>query len=152
MRGLGKNRKTDQFIELAFAMETDDCILWPYGLMGGYPMIKRNGQNIRVTKLVCEQFRGSPPMPKPDVAHNCHRPQCINKRHLRWDTRKGNLADMLAQGTSRRGHNSPLTAEQVREIRNLSDHKLQKEIAAQFGISNQTACSIINRKTWGWLP
>ena len=153
MRGVGKNRKTDRFIEQALTMETDDCILWPYATLNhGHACVGRDYQTTVVTRIICERAYGPPPSAKHEAAHECKNPPCINKRHLRWDTHQANMIDRIRDGTSMRGRNTPLTEVQVRDIRNrAASGELQKEIAARYGVIQQTVSSIIRGKNWSWL-
>lgn len=62
---------------------------------------------------------------------------CVNPRHLRWDSRAGNLADRLTHGTDHRGEKAPwakLTDSDILEIIALKGLLSQKEIALGFNV------------------
>jgi len=45
-------------------------------------------------RLVCFAFNGAPPdMQHKVVSHMCHNPCCLNPRHMKWDTIRGNLEE-----------------------------------------------------------
>lgn len=133
--------------------EGDECFFWPYGRNTyGYPMLNRE----YVHRLVCEEEHGPPPTSSHEAAHSCGKGHlaCVNKRHLRWDTRKGNFADKLIHGTDKRGEKSnqaKLTEPDVRRIRDLAGTMSQREIASMFGVDQSTVSDITRRKSWFWL-
>jgi hypothetical protein len=137
------------FLQHALSFTEDRCLLWPYAVDGhGYPTLNCWR---KAHAIVCEAEHG----PAPDgteVAHSCGIRRCISRRHVRWDTRAGNLADKLKHGTDMRGekhHNVALTAESVRAVR-ASDLK-GVELATRYGVSQQTICDIRKRRSWAWL-
>ena len=83
------------------AIETDDCVLWPFAKgKGGYGVIGVSPGVVRGTHVVaCEMRHGLPPTPAHEVAHSCQTPSCMNYRHLRWATHVENQADMKIHGT-----------------------------------------------------
>lgn len=146
----------DAFIEFAIKSQTDECIIWPYGVSGSYPCISRNDKQMKVTRLICEQINGPAPSDKHEAAHNCGKGKlrCINGKHLRWDTHKGNQLDRLLHGTDSRGEKygaAKLKEFQILEIRNLAGTMFQREIAKIYGISQSHVKDIINRNKWSWL-
>jgi hypothetical protein len=69
--------------------------------------------------------------------------------NLRWDTRKGNMADASAQGRTNRGEQNPwckLTEKDVRAIR-LSEQS-NSQLAARYGMSREAIRDIRARKRW----
>jgi hypothetical protein len=134
------------FIEHALQQETDDCILWPFGLIGGrYPNI---GHGKRVNRIVCERKHGAPPFEKAEAAHHCAMKLCVNHRHLYWATRAQNVADSIRHGTQVNGERarSKLKATDVRMIRASTESC--KQIANQFGISTTQVYFIRKRQSW----
>ena len=110
---------------------------------------KNNKQNVvRVHKLVLEAFVG----PCPDGLECCHNDGNSFNNHidnLRWDTHKSNIHDRIKHGTSNRGElcgTAKLTLDQVRAIRN--DNRLQRLIAADYGIAESMVSRIKNGKRW----
>jgi predicted transcriptional regulator len=73
-------------------------------------------------------------------------------KNLRWDTPKGNKADMLRHGTRLMGEKAPwakLTEEQIREIFNLRSEKwTHQEIANKLGVSRPTISRILSSCNW----
>jgi hypothetical protein len=109
-----------------------------------------------VSRRVCEETKGPPPTPAHEAAHSCGKGHlaCVTKGHLSWKTHAENQTDKLIHGTDNRGQKHmmvKLTEDDVREIRALRGTMLQREIARQFGISQQSVGDIFRRATWGWL-
>lgn len=142
--------------EVVLAYEGDECLPWPFGKSGGYGTIYIDGRSHLVHRRVCERVNGPPPTPEHDAAHSCGKGHeaCCAKRHLSWKTHVGNMADKITHGTSNRGErhgSAKLTNGDVLAIRELQGQKLQREIAAQFGISTTCVSQIHRREIWGWL-
>jgi len=104
-----------------------------------------------VHSLVLEAFAGE----RPKGADCCH---CdgdrLNNRkeNLRWDTRKGNFADMDEHGTrilGRKRWNAVLNESIIRAIRD--DQRPQAIIGREYGISQGKVSSIKSRRVWGWV-
>jgi hypothetical protein len=136
------------------AIETDECIRWPFATRhGGYGVMYWDGQQRTVHTAACEIANGPRPQGM-QAAHNCGVPACFNRRHLRWATPKQNMADHLIHGTSNRGGRhglAKLTEHDVRTIRQLDGVISQREIGRRFGVSGKYVAEIVQRKTWAWL-
>lgn len=148
--------EAERFLEQALQIETDDCIIWPFCLMDkGYGVITLDGRPQKAHRVVTERTYGPPPGTKYDAAHSpgiCHERSCINPRHLRWATRKENLADKKIDGTENWGTANPrnkLTPEQVLSI--FGDQRHVREIAEDLGIHTATVYAIRRGVTWSWL-
>lgn len=127
-------------------------------LVSGYPTVCLKARaddrrrDVFIHTLVCEAFHG----PRPDgqeVAHNDGIRQNPRASNLRWDTRQGNLDDMVAHGTRLFGEMQPvakLTGKEVDAIRRSPDIS-QNVLAKQFGVSQQTISLIQTRKGWRHL-
>ena len=121
----------------------------------GYMQLQLSDKHRRsvchVHRLVLEAFVG----PAPIGMEGCHANGIRTDNrlsNLRWDTRKGNMADARKHGRTNRGERSPsakLTREQVLAIRAAIG--TQREIASRFGISREQARDIRSGKRWGWL-
>ena len=104
----------------------------------------------RAHQIVLEAFIG----PRPDGTEGCHNdgdPTNNALSNLRWDTSKNNHADKIRHGTTNRGErcgSSKLTLEQVRTIR--TDKRLQREIAADYGVLPSTISRIKSGKRWAY--
>lgn len=115
------------------------------------------GHYVRVTRWTFEQFVG--PIPdRQQVLHRCDNPPCVNPAHLFTGTVKTNHEDREAKGRGRRMHGSDhtvskLTEAQVREIRSryASGSVTQRQLAAEYGVSNQLVSSIVRRAKWAHL-
>lgn len=102
----------------------------------------------RPYKLVMEAFVGIRPQGM-ECCHNDGNPQNNHLSNLRWDTPKNNHADKIKHGTTNRGERcgtAKLTLEQVRNIRN--DNRLQRLIAADYGVLQNTISRIKSGKRW----
>ena len=146
-------RLRDEFIEQALVTETNDCIIWPFSLQtDGYAAFR----GLIVSRVICERAYGPPPTPKHETAHSCRQSRaCVNPRHLRWDTRKGNMADTIPHGTQTRGQKigwGKLTEADVLKIR-AQDGTIPRQVLADlYSVDKSTICLIANRKSWTWLP
>lgn len=81
--------------------------------------------------------------------HNDGNPCNNHIDNLRWDTTRNNQLDRIKHGTSNRGERSAtakLTEDQVAAIR--KDTRLQKEIAADYGVKENTISRIKSGKRW----
>lgn len=94
--------------------------------------------------------------PKRLVCHHCDNRACCNPRHLFYGSFLDNFADMRRKGRSNRGErngNAKLTAKKVRQIRELAaGGKMQKDIAAEFGLSKVYVSRIVTGYSWKHLP
>jgi hypothetical protein len=79
------------------------CFIWMGALANGRPQVgvSMTRKGAYVSRLVCEEVRGPPPTSKHDAAHNtpngCVGGLCVNGDHLRWATRKENMADVSTE-------------------------------------------------------
>jgi len=145
------------FLRAALAIETDQCIIWPYGCRDGYPVAnivlpdgRRRPEGVHV--LICERVYG-PRSPGMEASHSCGNPLCVNPAHLRWATHKQNCADRALHGTENRGQrngHARLTEDAVREIRALWANGCwtQTELAAEFQVRPQTVSKVVHRRRW----
>lgn len=91
------------------------------------------------------------PMPenKTIVMHKCDNPPCINPDHLRWGDLSENAIDALNKNRMVIPRKAKLTAQEVKEIRDLFSFGFSKhEIAVWYEISKYTVVQIIKRHTW----
>jgi hypothetical protein len=109
-------------------------------------------QTFSIHKLVLEAFVG----PRPDGHECCHGDgdptnNCLS--NLRWDTQLANYADKVKHGThcaGERNGRAKLTPEVVRAIRD--DPRVQREIAADYGICQASVSHIKHQKRWSEQP
>jgi hypothetical protein len=141
--------------EVVVPSNTDDCIIYPYGLNSrGYGAIDIGGRKRAVHLVVCEIAHGPAPGKGYHAAHNCGVPACCNPRHVRWATPKENMADKLQHGTHNRGtkHNlAKISEEDALKIRLLKGKVSAAKVGKQFGLSRSTVYEIFNHKIWKWL-
>ena len=137
--------------------DSDECLLWPFSRdTFGYGQFQWDGRVRRVHAVVCTIVNGPRPSPKHEAAHSCGKGHagCVNKQHLRWDTRVGNQSDRKSHGTHITGERhgrSTLTEDQVREIKSLKGAEPLSSIAPRYGVSKQQISAIHTGKNWGWL-
>ena len=120
----------------------------------GYGQSRWYGKQRTVHSIVCELTHGPKPTPKHQVAHSCGVRACCNPRHLRWATASENQMDRVLHGTHNRGERqgqSKLTTDQVREIR-AQPHRLQRDLAAEYGVTDRTIGDIQRREIWRHIP
>lgn len=146
------------FLLNTLAIETDDCIAWPFNRnSAGYGAVWIDGKKRPVHRVVCARAHGEPPTPEHEAAHSCGNGHlgCINRKHLCWKTAVENAADKLTHGTDGRGEkntSAKLTESDVLEIRRLRGIETQRSVAAMFGVGRTTVGMIQCRRNWGWLP
>lgn len=122
----------------------------------GYGQKGEGGKVVYVHRLVAEHVYGPPPMGH-EVLHSCDNPPCCNPDHLRWGTRRENIAEARSRGrwvpfTGFHGEAHPmhvLTAADVREIRRRHDEGMSaRELAASYGVTRNHIGSICARRAW----
>ena len=132
-----------QFLEKALNSETDECIIWPFGVAhSGYGIARIDGRAKSVHRHICELAHG-PAAEGLYACHSCGIRACVNPRHLRFDTPTANSADMDKHKTRR---TAKLTFEQVIEIR-LSDNR-SDEVCKLYGVSKSTVCRLRKATKW----
>ena len=102
----------------------------------------------KVHRLVLLAFRGHPPH-KHEGCHNDGNVENNRLDNLRWDTASANQRDRAKHGTSNRGERcaaAKLTESDVRAIR--KDGRLQRLIAADYGVRDNTVSRIKAGKSW----
>lgn len=141
--------------EVVLTYKGDECLIWPFGKdRNGYGQISVERQSRTVSRQVCIDINGPPPGENFDAAHSCGNGHlaCVAPNHLRWATRKENMADKKIHGTHLRGQAAPsskLTSKDVEEIKRQASQRLQRDIAADFGIHQGQVSKIIAGKRWG---
>jgi len=134
--------RLDEFHRLR-AIETDDCVEWPYAKARGYGYVLSEGRRWRTHRLALVLATDENPFDL-DAAHGpCHNRACMNVRHLSWKTRSQNALDMNRDGTMPR---AKLIEAQVIEI--LSSTEPRQVLADRYGVAISTISSICTRKRW----
>lgn len=145
------------FMKRAMRYDGKDCLIWPFMRnSAGYPQIHIGRKCYLVTRIICREIHGEPPLPDSAAAHSCGKGHlgCISPSHLSWKTRVENMADTLIHGTHNRGERhgmARLTRDDVRDIRKLAHTLPHREIAEAYGIAKDTVSNIKRRKYWAWL-
>ena len=139
--------------------ERTGCWEWQRTTNGdGYGMLRVAGKMVYAHRLSYELGVG--PIPAGlHILHRCDNPRCINPEHLSAGTRSQNMKECSERGRARipkpikRGEDNgaaKLGDAEVRSIRRLLSAGLtQREIAARFGVSQQTISGIKAGKRWG---
>lgn len=110
--------------------------------------INRKRRNLRVSRIMLEAFVRAP-LPLEEACHNDGNRGNNTLPNLRWDTNKGNKADMVAHGTRMFGLNNPrtkLSDDDVAQIRLLEPFARRKDLARSFGVSQNQISLIVMGK------
>lgn len=107
-----------------------------------------------VHRLVAYAFHGVPVPPRIDVAHNDGVKTNNCASNLRWATKAENQADRIIHGTDARPQGvehgmARLIDSQVMSIR--KDHRKQRDIAAEYGVSQALISLIKRKKLWAHI-
>lgn len=142
--------------EVVLPYRGEDCIEWPFCRMkSGYGQVTYKKRRQLVHRLVCELTNGPCPDDKVDAAHSCGNPKCVNPQHIRWATRRENLADRWVHGTVPIGEThaaSKLSRMDVHMIRVLLENGFpQLAIGERFGVSQGAIADIKKGKNWAWF-
>ena len=133
----------------------DECLIWPYGSINGYGVMKAEGRNAYVHRLACIHRHGPPPSLEHQAAHSCGNGHlgCCNPEHLRWATPRENSQDTIFHGRRPRGEQVPaakLSAADVKAIR--ASNLRPTALSRRFGVTADHVRSIQRRLSWAWLP
>jgi len=119
---------------------------------------------LRVNRIVCAAFHGQPPSPMHHAAHNDGNRKNNSARNLRWALPVENEADKIHHGTAAGGERhwsktrphlrakgvghglAKLNDDDVRSICN--DPRKQRDIAAEYGVTQRVIWSVKSGKTW----
>lgn len=135
-----------------------ECWLWTGALNeAGYGVLRpagqRSGPGVKAHRYSAElagmQIDGK------FVLHSCDTPACVNPAHLRPGTAADNCRDMFERRREPRGErrSKNLTDAKVIEIRQRrAAGEMQKDLAAEFGVSRTNIHHIVRGKTWTHLP
>lgn len=148
-----------KWIENILRVETDECIVWPFGKSGcGYgeiwsPVERRM---IGAHVVICERLHGPRPSAHHQVAHSCGRGHlsCVTPSHLRWATYSENQIERADHGTSNRGtrhRSAKLTEAEVRTIRAAKGTVRRVVLAERFGVTPGNISNIMTGRLWYWL-
>jgi hypothetical protein len=150
--GTTPNGMPIRFIMKAIVECGSECIIWPYSVGGKYGLVSFNGKQTTAHRVALELAKGPPEEDGLDACHDpilCSSSLCINPNHLRWDSRKNNVADKEISGTQLRGEEiwkAKLTKQDIMTIK--SDTRIQRDIAKEFNVSPAAICLIKKGKRW----
>ena len=115
----------------------------------GYGQIKSMGQMLMAHRVAFELTVGEIPDGM-KVCHKCDNRGCVNPSHLFLGTQSDNMKDCAKKGrlNSQNGNHprAKLSPDQVLAIRR--DKRVQREIAADYGVSISAIGLIIMGRNW----
>lgn len=124
--------------------ETNCWNCYSHSLNRGYPVFKRNGKRLRISKYYFEQKFGEVPKGKL-LCHKCNKSLCINPYHLYIGSYKDNSNDRCISGNS----GQKLNKEKVLEIFSLFKKGCSnKVIVKKFNVDPSSISRIRNGKNW----
>lgn len=133
------------------------CVIWLAGTNEHGYGIFWNGERLEKAHRFALRAHGVILPDYADVCHKCDTPACVNPLHVFMGTAQANTDDMWAKSRAtvqkRRGTaqtQAKLTDETADEIRRLWATGLykQRDIAADFGVSQRAVWNVIHRKNW----
>lgn len=137
--------------DLLVVPDTDDCVDWPLAktsfghgaccLQRGLAITLSLPRVINAHRASYLQNVGAIPEGLV-VRHMCHRPSCINPRHLRVGTQKDNIWDSIKDGRIQ----IKLTEETAWAIKQSTGS--QRKVAKEFGVSPTVVWHIRNGNKW----
>lgn len=110
--------------------------------------LRRHGNGIPVHSLVMLAFIGPPPDGM-EVCHSDGDPTNNRLDNLRYDTRHENILDAIKGGTWGRNKLSPEDIPIIRK--RLNSGEAAKDIAIDYGVSQNAISAIKMGRTWAWV-
>jgi hypothetical protein len=147
-----------KFLATAILHTGDKCLLWPFSVnTRGYPQMRWEGTTREVHRILCRLAHGEPKggavAKNPDASHSCATPRCISPQHVRWKTRKENIAEGTSHTNDQNGERNKmvcLTTKQVLAIR--ADPRSGSAIGRDYGITQTHVSKIKRRERWAHIP
>ena len=129
---------TKRFLEYVNEKEPDECWEWTGAKSKGYGYLIFKSKGYRVNRVSWAIANKTWPVPEGMICHTCDNRECVNPAHL-----------YLGDNTTNQQDRSPLTPENVREIRQLRiiGHTY-KEIGSIFGVKHKNIGKICRYETW----
>lgn len=135
----------------SFVNKSEGCWEWQGGkTRQGYGLIYFKGRRWAAHRL-SYFLNVSQDIENLFVCHRCDNPQCVRPDHLFLGTPLDNVRDMIQKNRSRKGEThgqAKLTNIQVQEIREIGKGMTQKEIAAKYGIRQDSVSRILSGKRY----
>jgi len=141
----------EMLTEWVATRDRSECWEWPFSRQRqGYGHLRRGGR-LESAHRVAAALDGRDPDGRV-VRHTCDHPPCVNPDHLLLGTQLDNIRDRDVRGRqvtpSGEDHwAAKLTEDDVRSIR--CDTRIQREIAAEFGVSRAVVSNIKRGAVWG---
>lgn len=114
----------------------------------GYGKVTISRVKLYAHRVAFEWANG--PVPEgSDLAHSCDNPPCVNPAHLSAETHAENLRQSSERHRMHFGTRHPrarFTDDDIRRIRSGAETRAQ--LAAEFGVSEQTIGKIARRERW----
>lgn len=136
-------------------IKTDYCWLWRGATAkNGYGHF-----SVGFFSVLAHRFSAllvNPTLPKTTlVRHKCDNPPCVNPDHFQYGTHADNSRDMVERGRSKKGRthwNVKLTELDIVTIRErVGSGEAQRNLAAEYKVSQPTISEIVTRRTWAHL-
>lgn len=144
--------EVSRFWRLVDVRGANECWPWKGDLRRGYGVFQYGGRVRPAHELALSFTTGEKRAATLDTCHSCDNPPCCNPAHLRFDTRRSNVADMDRRGR-RINPGARLTASDVEIIRiRRSAGARQKDLAAQFGVTDGLISEIVRGLRWRTAP
>ena len=147
MSGKVRSPESERFMSHVVKHDSG-CWLWKaYCMKNGYGSFRTPSTPELAHRASYRLFVGA--LDTREVMHQCDVRNCVNPSHLVIGTRLENMQDAKQKGRTCSGEKhgrSKLTNEQVCLIR--KSDRLQREIAADFGITQSHVSVIKNGKKW----
>lgn len=143
-----------QWIRDHATYEGDDCLTWPFSTANaGYGKIREGGKDTPASRRMCIEAHGEPPAPGMEAAHSCGNGHlgCINPRHLRWKTKRENLAERERVRKGGAHSNAKIGPVDVLGVRLMAKSHPYGEVAKQFGLSPIHVGKIVRRCIWAHI-
>ena len=124
-----------------------DCRLWLGDTdRDGYGIFTMDDGRFPAHELALTFTTGEVRADHLDSCHSCDNPPCCNPDHLRFDTRKSNVQEMVSRGRHGTGPKL-MTDQQVQEMRiDRQNGAPIKVLAARYGVSESGASMICSGK------
>jgi hypothetical protein len=141
--------------------DTDDCLMWPFGINEwGYGTIRfmdKTHLAHRVAFFITHVI-----WPNPIGMHTCDTPACVNPSHIIPGTDAENTRDAMIKGRLRCRHgegvNTAVLSDEI--VNNIRKEYIRGDggefgqcgLAKKYGVSQSTIGCIVRRKSWRHLP
>lgn len=132
----------------------DGCRPWIGDTFGdGYGLFTWRGRRFPAHELALTFATGEIRDETLDTCHSCNVPLCCNPAHLRFDTRKSNVADCISAGRhpwqGERNPSAKLTKGDVETMRNRRANGARvKDLADHYGVTNGLVSEICRGLRW----